>query len=141
MISTWSSGTGGAGIAGALSYAGLISLGISPIHTMLIMLLVPVTEAAVFWILLRNPKDIPRTGHSGDSSATASTADVKDIATISTAVDMRNYEVDEFEKPLAGVVDKIRYVPSLFKYMLPLLLVYLFEYFINQGLVSTVQIN
>lgn len=140
VISSWSSGTGGAGIIGALSYAALIALGITPINTMLLMLSVPVIEGFAFWVLLRNPKDIPRSD-SGDTSATASTADVKDIATISTAVDMRNYEIDEFEKPLAGLGDKLRYVPKLFKYMLPISLVYLFEYFINQGLVSVLTLS
>lgn len=35
--------------------------------------------------------------------------------------------------------EKIRYVPSLLKYMIPFFLVYLFEYFINQGLVRIQQ--
>lgn len=102
---------------------------------MLLMLSVPVIEAAAFWILLRNPKNIPRSD-SGDSSVTTSTADVKDIGTVSATVDIGNYEPEEFEKPLTSLGDKIRYVPSLFKYMIPISLVYLFEYFINQGLVS-----
>nr|CAD7444752.1 unnamed protein product [Timema bartmani] len=38
VVSTWSSGTGGAGILGASSYAGLTSLGLSPSKALLIML-------------------------------------------------------------------------------------------------------
>lgn len=36
------------------------------------------------------------------------------------------------------VGEKLRLVPGLLKYMIPLGLVYLFEYFINQGLVSII---
>lgn len=35
----------------------------------------------------------------------------------------------------ASFVDKLRDVPPLLKYIVPLTMVYLFEYFINQGLV------
>lgn len=139
VISSWSSGTGGAGIVGSLSYAGLIALGLSPVNTMLIMLLVPIGEGIAFWVLLRNPKNIPRSNDSVGSSATASTTEVNDVATVSAAVDMRDYEIEEIEKPLTSLGDKIRYVPQLFKYMIPISLVYLFEYFINQGLVCGLQ--
>ena len=42
VISTWSSGTGGAGVFGAFSYAALTSAGLSPRKTVLLMLVVPV---------------------------------------------------------------------------------------------------
>jgi len=41
QVSTWSSGTGAAGVAGALSYAGLTAIKLSPRITLLIMLVVP----------------------------------------------------------------------------------------------------
>jgi hypothetical protein len=41
QVSTWSSGTGAAGVLGALSYAGLTALHVSPSTTLLIMLIVP----------------------------------------------------------------------------------------------------
>lgn len=44
-ISAWSSGTGGAGIIGALAYAGLTEphlANLSPRNTLLVMLIVPV---------------------------------------------------------------------------------------------------
>lgn len=40
-VSTWSSGTGAAGVFGALSYAGLRTVGISSQTTLLLMLVVP----------------------------------------------------------------------------------------------------
>jgi positive regulator of sigma E activity len=38
--------------------------------------------------------------------------------------------------PTLAIAEKLRIIPSLLVYMIPLGLVYLFEYFINQGLVS-----
>ena len=45
VISTYSSGTGGAGVFGALSYAGLTSAGLSPRNTLFVMVFIPVTMA------------------------------------------------------------------------------------------------
>lgn len=119
MISTWSSGTGGAGIIGASSYAILRSLGVGPVNTMLIMLCVPLIEGAAFWILLRNPCTIPKKNSELDFKTCAN-----DRETGSTNVNVK-----------MSLSEKIGYTPSLLKYMIPLSLVYLFEYFINQGLV------
>lgn len=113
MVSTWSSGTGGAGVLGSLSYAGLIGLGLTPRNTMLIMLVIPLIEAAAFWILLRDPKDIPPMRLS-------------DFAPPAIGGDVAQQTLKE----------KFIYIQELVKYMLPLTLVYFFEYFINQGLVS-----
>ncbi|XP_055297133.1 battenin [Sitodiplosis mosellana] len=122
VISTWSSGTGGAGIFGSFSYAALISIGISPVNTMLLMLSVPLMEGAAFWVLLRNPCTIPKR----DSEAEFRTSPDDQEAAVET------------KQAKLTLSEKIRYVPSLFKYMIPLSLVYLFEYFINQGLFELV---
>ena len=45
VISTWSSGTGAAGILGASSYAGLTALGLSAVNSLLVMLVVPALMA------------------------------------------------------------------------------------------------
>jgi hypothetical protein len=47
VISTWSSGTGAAGILGAGSYAGLTAAGLSAVNSLLVMLIVPVVMAAM----------------------------------------------------------------------------------------------
>lgn len=46
VVSAWSSGTGGAGLLGALSYLGLTEAGLSPQHTLLLMTIVPVIMQA-----------------------------------------------------------------------------------------------
>lgn len=117
VVSTWSSGTGGAGIIGSFSYALLKSLGVSSVNTMLLMLIVPLIEGAAFWILLRNPTAIPKK----DSEASFQISPDEEYGSDGSS--------DKFT-----IGDKIRFIPTLLKYMLPLGLVYLFEYFINQGL-------
>jgi len=112
VISTWSSGTGGAGIIGAVSYAGL-SMVLSTENTLLVMLIVPILEAITFWYILKHPRHtkIPITKDS-------------------------NSQEQIIKVPKKSLKDKINLIPGLMKYMIPLGLVYVFEYFINQGLVK-----
>ncbi|XP_066909593.1 battenin-like [Halyomorpha halys] len=56
VLSTWSSGTGGAGILGAGSYAGLTAVGVSPSNAIWIMLIVPTIQAICFIFLIDHPK-------------------------------------------------------------------------------------
>lgn len=118
VISTWSSGTGGAGVIGALSYAGLTMV-LSIENTLLVMLIVPLLQAITFWGLLKHP------AHSRISI---------------TKNDVESQE-QIIKVPEKSIRDKIRLVPGLLKYMIPLGLVYFFEYFINQGLYELVEFN
>lgn len=122
VISTWSSGTGGAGIVGAVSYAGLTGLGLDPVTTLLVMLVVPVLEGLTFWVLLRKPheEDQPVQTATGMSVYGSSAATFGDN--------------EQNQKAFGDLKSKFKAIPLLFKYMIPLLLVYLLEYFINQGL-------
>ncbi|XP_071438903.1 battenin isoform X2 [Hetaerina americana] len=122
VVSPWSSGTGGAGIVGALSYAGLRSLHLSSSESLLIMLFVPALEAVVFVFLLKHPGKI--------SVCNAPTDD--ELRSM-----MKNLS-SEPDAPVSNVKltlkEKIKFAPTLLKYMVPLVLVYFFEYFINQGI-------
>lgn len=79
---------------------------------MLIMLIFPAIEAFAFWLLLRRPQVLP-------------------VTTVESTE-----ELISDDKPLVGFKEKMSYIKHLFGYMLPLCLVYFFEYFINQGMVS-----
>lgn len=113
---------------------------------MLIMLSVPILEGVAFWLILRRPTETPTT-HGIDntqfeiqSTETLSATDTFDNINLNTRVDdaeMSN-NVNDSETPF-GLKEKIRYLPSLLKYMVPITLVYFLEYFINQGLVSLFQ--
>ncbi|XP_049806347.1 battenin isoform X1 [Schistocerca nitens] len=136
-ITAWSSGTGAAGVLGAGSYAGLTALGISPNDSLLIMLAVPAVMALSFWVLLERPShsvnsvDTPgveefQSNVSIQSGTGEGTVEVATVAEASAVADIA-YENESLKT-------KLKYIPSLLKYMVPLGTVYLFEYFINQGL-------
>jgi len=113
VISSWSSGTGAAGVSGAFAYAGLTSIGVSPKQSILLMLVVPVLMAFGHWVLLKPSEELYR------SSDLESTPLLK-----------RN------EDPTASLtfMQKLKLIKPLVKYMIPLFCVYLAEYTINQGL-------
>jgi len=143
VISTWSSGTGGAGVIGAGSYATLTYLGLSPQHTVLLMLVVPLGLLATFYgVLSPDRKTQPsrddqeplleqtEENESLESEETQSEVEIEVISpeVVQTPVD----NVLTFKKKLE--VTKV----LLWRFMIPLGLVYFFEYLINQGLFELV---
>ncbi|XP_050314387.1 battenin [Anthonomus grandis grandis] len=117
VVSAWSSGTGGAGVIGALSYSLLQQIGMKT--TLLMMLIVPVMSAVSFWIILPVPS----------------------AQDISAALEIQQkVNAEEVENPKAVLLKKLKLIPGLMKFMIPLGLVYLFEYFINQGTFEIIQI-
>lgn len=117
VVSTWSSGTGGAGLFGALSYAGLTSAGMSPRKAVLVMNVIPFTFGLSFWLVLERPDCLTENEPLLESPRNAG-------STFSGA---------ELSYPLT-LRTKLRVTKSLMQYMIPLFLVYFAEYFINQGL-------
>uniref|UniRef100_A0A0B6ZW08 Battenin n=2 Tax=Arion vulgaris TaxID=1028688 RepID=A0A0B6ZW08_9EUPU len=122
VVSMWSSGTGGAGIFGSLVYAGLTTAGLSPRNTLLIMIFVPVLMMVTYIFLLTKPK-----------------LDVKKYDDANDHVIL--LKEDEEKKMELTLHQKLILIPSLFKYMIPLVLVYFGEYFINQGLHEILYFN
>lgn len=122
VVSFWSSGTGMAGLAGAGLYTLITSL-VSVETCLLIMLIVPLIEASTFCFLISRPQvsssrqsllGVPR-GDSPDQLT-----DERDVQETQAGLSLR--EKISFARPL------------VLRYMVPLGLVYFFEYFINQGL-------
>lgn len=100
-------------MVGALSYASLVYW-LSTETTILVMLIVPVFQAIAFWLILVHPKDtIPALTKRQETGSREQIVDV----------------------PKKTLREKAAMVPGLFRFMIPIGLVYLFEYFINQGLV------
>ncbi|XP_058971129.2 battenin [Pocillopora verrucosa] len=114
VVSTWSSGTGGAGVFGALSYAGFTSAGVTPRNTVLIMNIIPFTLGVSYWFILEHPKGV--------------TEREPLLETARTEGDEK-LPVDPLTLKMKLIITK-----SLLKFMLPLFFVYFAEYFINQGL-------
>ena len=123
-ISAWASGTGAAGVFGAVVYAAL-KTSLSPKTTLLIQLFIPVVMLLTYIFLLGKPKD---------------PVEVEGIyvSVQKTDTDQRLAKKKGIDKFINRDEAKfwllhVRYCPHLFKYMLPLFLVYFAEYSINQG--------
>ncbi|XP_063709903.1 battenin-like [Culicoides brevitarsis] len=116
-ISCWSSGTGGAGLIGTISYSAMKQIGISNKTLMLCMISVPIFEAFIFWGLLRH-RELPKTEENEET-------EVKDAE-----------KQEELGAP--SILDRIKYIPKLLRYMIPLFIVYFSQYFINQGLLELI---
>ncbi|KAF8790482.1 battenin-like isoform X2 [Argiope bruennichi] len=127
VVSTWSSGTGGAGVIGALSYAGLKEF-FELRTTLQIMLIAPVLTAVTFWILIVHPTSLK----DGCRSCLCS-SERKPILSGDIDLSSRDYASRSKSYTLAK---KLSLVKPLLKYMIPLGLVYFAEYFINQGLME-----
>ncbi|XP_054549738.1 battenin isoform X2 [Talpa occidentalis] len=123
VISWWSSGTGGAGLLGALSYLGLTQVGLSPQHTLLSMLGIPALLLVSYFLLLISPE--PQDPGGEDEAETAARQPLMN---------------DEAPKSKPGPSsdfsprEKWTVFKGLLRYIIPLVLVYFAEYFINQGL-------
>jgi len=125
VISAWSSGTGGAGVIGAGSYAALTAMGISPRTTVLVMILAPLGMGLVFWGVL-------------DPSKNISTSSSHDSVPLLHGEEEENQQNTTPAEGALTVIEKLKRLRGLSKYMIPLGLVYFFEYLINQGLYELV---
>lgn len=123
VISWWSSGTGGAGLLGALSYLGLTQAGLSPQHTLLSMLGIPALLLASYFFLLTSPASRDPGGEEEAETAARQP--------------LINSEAPEAKSDASSDLsaeEKWAVFKGLLHYIAPLVLVYFAEYFINQGL-------
>lgn len=120
VVSTWSSGTGGAGVFGALSYAGLTQIGITPRNAVLMMLIIPVIFAFSYFILLKKPPVLQSIG-----------------ATLTQHTQFTSNP----PRLILSPKEKLLRIVKLLKYMVPLFLVYVAEYYINQALFELLYFN
>ena len=149
-LAAWGSGTGGAGLIGAGAYAlATTALGISVRATLLTSALLPVIMLLSFFALLpRSPlknarrKEISHQGlaHGMDEDRTAETAGLlnqaeSDNATTSPTTSKTSTTAQKFVSDLRTKLLRARTL--LLPYMLPLFLVYVAEYTINQGVAPT----
>uniref|UniRef100_A0A0N5AMN0 Battenin n=1 Tax=Syphacia muris TaxID=451379 RepID=A0A0N5AMN0_9BILA len=129
VVAAWSSGTGAAGISGAIFYAAFTDsniLGLSPKSTLLCMLGVPVLFFSSYDIftLYHYLLLLPRTVHR-----------VQLTLPSSYLIPVEGDGVDASRTLRRSFTQKMKIGKSLWKFMIPLSTVYFGEYFINQGLV------
>lgn len=133
VVSGWSSGTGAAGLVGAGVYL-LLSLFLKPRVTLALMLVIPVIMALTYWFLIVHPPDRYQLQSVAqrrllESNESVPIMDMDRSVTMSTST-----VVNEL-----SLWDKLYLMRSLsVRFMIPLGMVYFFEYFINQGLFELV---
>lgn len=138
VLGGWGSGTGGAGVAGALLYSGLTQMGLSPRVTLLIMLLVPFAMLISYFVLLVPPDSLPQWKIREVQNGAVDAEDRERL--------MDGSEEEEQDKPRHEVrgqtagplcfTEKLQVIKGLLRFVFPLCLVYYAEYFINQGLME-----
>ncbi|XP_022528450.1 battenin isoform X3 [Astyanax mexicanus] len=146
VLSGWGSGTGGAGVAGAFLYSALTQAGLSPRVTLLIMLIVPAAMLISYFALLAFPPSFPQwrsreASHRG--SQERQPLIVEDDDYVQNQREKDNCAGHAFflltEDRQPGPLtfsDKLHVLKGLWRFIAPLALVYLAEYFINQGLLE-----
>ncbi|XP_060678509.1 battenin, partial [Hemiscyllium ocellatum] len=127
-VSCWSSGTGAAGLLGALSYSGLTQSGLCPRNTVLLMVIVPIVLCSSYMFLLVKP---PRLRVGQDPLGQGQQQEEEEGTPI-----MGQHGPHRARYRKLTFREKLTIVQSLLKYMVPLGTVYFAEYFINQGLLE-----
>ncbi|EYC39585.1 hypothetical protein Y032_0650g1134 [Ancylostoma ceylanicum] len=165
VVSMWSSGTGGAGIIGAMAYAVLtdpLMLHFTPRIALYCMLIIPLIFAYTFWFLLQLPPTVhrievcklktyivPKKTDCTNRSRRLSASSESDIERpLLDEADEDVAEDEEASSPFTSrlqrgltMYEKLKAVTPLFKYMIPLIIVYFAEYFINQGLLELLEFD
>lgn len=118
MLVSLSSGNGASGIAASLSYAALSGIGFTPKTTLLLVLVVPLAEIVAFFFVQE------------------SNAITSDSMSTTALVDENGPTIESFTMTFS---EKWRYLPKLIKYFIPLLILCLCQYIINQMVSSTSQ--
>ncbi|KAM9393157.1 battenin isoform 2-T2 [Pholidichthys leucotaenia] len=138
VLGGWGSGTGGAGLAGAILYSGLVQVGLSPQIALRIMLVIPVLMLVSYFILLVPPPSFPQWSRSSDRDYVAVRSEDR-RRLLDGSEEEQEQERSAFEDGTTGPLslkEKCQIIKSLLKFVIPLGLVYFAEYFINQGLME-----
>ena len=147
-VTAWSSGTGAAGVAGALIYAFLKSF-LSPKVTLLIQIYIPVLLLVAYLLILGRPSTPPKTHDdvysSGEDESQVSPKLRSQVTESAPLIQSKSAKSSSHQglcpasiklfnqEEVALWWSHVKYVPHLFQYMLPLVVVYFAEYSINQG--------
>uniref|UniRef100_A0A7E4UQF1 Battenin n=1 Tax=Panagrellus redivivus TaxID=6233 RepID=A0A7E4UQF1_PANRE len=153
VVSSYASGTGGAGLFGAFTYAILTDrkfIGLTPKSALLSMLIVPVIFALSFGNILQSPPTVrtwrailrrPVRVRSASGSLHDSDDELADDNEADSAPLLDPASTPPRRPSIAPVLSfrsRLLLIKPLLKYVLPLTTVYFAEYFINQGLIELV---
>ncbi|XP_071764931.1 battenin [Centroberyx gerrardi] len=139
VLGGWGSGTGGAGVAGALLYSALTQAGLSPQITLLIMLVVPFAMVISYFFLLVFPASFPQWRSREEEYAVRGSEERQRLMDESEEEEEEQREKAAREDRTTGPLtftEKLHVIKGLLRFVFPLGLVYFAEYFINQGLLE-----
>ncbi|WKY05056.1 hypothetical protein Q1695_005792 [Nippostrongylus brasiliensis] len=140
-ISTWSSGTGMAGILGTFSYAALTDekfVGFTPTEVILMMFIVPIVFLFTYYYILVPAPTIPAVSLFRPSSWFLQPAQSLALGSSTSKKKPGNMKEKNRKRPNPTVRDQIMAIKSLLKYMIPYGTVYFMQYVILQGLIEMV---
>ena len=128
-LTGWSSGSGLSGLLSSFVYAILTSIGLTPRLTILVMTCIPFIMYFTYSILpppglMRIPLNKLNSNGNNNFNVNNSRDSIK----------INDHDGDDVEKH--SFYEKILLIRPLFKYMMPLFIVYFSEFFINQGLLE-----
>ncbi|KAG9333298.1 hypothetical protein JZ751_012885 [Albula glossodonta] len=135
VVGGWGSGTGGAGVAGALLYSAFTQAGLSPRVTLLVMLVVPAFMAISYFFLLEFPPSFPQWRCREGEGLLWNENSEETRSLLREDPDEAEGKKEE-ERGELNCREKINILKGLLKFVIPLAIVYFAEYFINQGLLE-----
>lgn len=147
-ISFWSSGTGAAGLFGALSYLGF-TLVVTPSTALLMMLFCPCVLLLSYLFLLTPPQKHAHHDDESHAKSTEETAMPGEITALQPSPlspvleasgDIESAPLTPSE-PRHTMMSQLRMMVPLLKFVLPLMSVYFGAYLINQGMYENVYWN
>ncbi|KAJ0058323.1 hypothetical protein NL108_013270, partial [Boleophthalmus pectinirostris] len=139
VVGGWGSGTGGAGVMGAVLYSGLTQLGLTPRVTLLIMLVIPAAMVLSYFFLLVPPPSMPQWSTKDPPCASLCSEETQGLMDSAEDEDEDRTAPGKFTaNPNASSRRNLNEsaCKGLLKFMIPLGMVYFAEYFINQGLME-----
>ncbi|XP_039905148.1 battenin isoform X2 [Simochromis diagramma] len=136
VLEGWGSGTGAAGLIGALLYSVLIQAGLSPRVTLLIMLVVPFTMVVSYFCLLVCPPSLPQWRTKETEYAALVSEDRQQLLDSSDEEEPESSTTEDQPTGPLSFRERLFVIRGLWRFVLPLGVVYLTEYFINQGLME-----
>ncbi|XP_025762469.1 battenin isoform X3 [Oreochromis niloticus] len=136
VLEGWGSGTGAAGLIGAFLYSGLIQAGLSPRITLLIMLVVPIIMFISYFFLLVCPPSLPQWRTKETEYAALVSEDRQQLLDSSDDEEPESSTTEDQPTGPLSFRERLSVIRGLWRFVLPLGVVYLTEYFINQGLME-----
>ncbi|XP_061701653.1 battenin isoform X3 [Syngnathoides biaculeatus] len=135
VLGAWGSGTGGAGVVGALLYSILTQVGLSPQVTLLIMLIIPVTMLISYFFLLVPPPSYPQWKY-GQIDNSIETSEEREPLMVGSQEEQETHSQENRRTGLLTLTEKLHTFKTLIPFVCALGVVYYAEYFINQGLME-----